>query len=169
MKRYLIITTSIILITGVSLYFGLGGNNDLSFQIVELPARTVYGELFEGRPTEQKLEALFVDSRERSQESGLPLAVINYEQTDQKRHLRQFIGTINGPRRSTTLAVVELPAGKYVSAEISSHTLVMPRPDEIKEAATEFTESKGLQIVSGISYEIYEDEHSNLVVMFQCL
>lgn len=166
MRKYLVIATSIIFIGAISLYYGLGGSNELIFEVVELPAQKVYGESFEGRPRDPKLEALFVDTRGRSQENLLELVVINTD-TPEKDNISQFIGTLNGPT-SSTLDIVEIPDGRFVVTKISSHNLVMPSPEDIRDVAVEFASRQSIELITETSYEFYKGD-SVLVVMFQSL
>ena len=149
-----------------SRYLILGGNAEPVFSLENRPLQVVYGELFEGRPSEQRLEALFIDARERSKETGHELVVISYDQD--QTPLKQFIGTLNGPKTSTSLDSVWIPAGEYIATEIKAHNLVMPRPDDIKILAEEFAVNKGLQPALEVSYEVYKG-NSSLTILFQCL
>ncbi|MEM1407235.1 MAG: hypothetical protein AAGG59_10705 [Bacteroidota bacterium] len=166
MRKYVLIATAIIFVSGVSLYFILGGNAAPVLTLENKPLQVVYGELFEGRPSEQRLEALSIDARERSKETGHELVVISYDQD--QAPLKQFIGTLNGPKTSANLDAIEIPAGQYITAEIKAHNLVMPRPDDIKVLAGEFAGNKGLQPVLKVSYEVYKGD-SSLTILFQCL
>ena len=166
MRKYVLIVASIVLVAGAILYLLLGGTSELVFKLEERPEEVIYGQLFEGRPTEQRLEALFIDTRERSKEINQPLVVVNYEQDSVP--LKQFIGTMGNPKRSANLEALKMPSGKYVSTKIESHSLVMPRPDEIREAAENFADLEGVKLNPKESYEIYKGD-SALVVMFWCL
>ncbi|MEM6525398.1 MAG: hypothetical protein AAGF85_03600 [Bacteroidota bacterium] len=165
MKKYVLIGASLVCITGISLYFVLGGNAELIFLVEDQQEQVIYGELFQGRPSEPRLEALFIKARDRSKETGRNLMIVTYDQDSVP--LKQFIGTLQGPRDTKGLDTLILPAGKYITIEIKSHNLVMPRPDEIREAAEDFALKQNLKIQTKLSYEGYEGD-SAMVVWFRC-
>ncbi|MEM7108137.1 MAG: hypothetical protein AAF519_07910 [Bacteroidota bacterium] len=165
MKRYVLAVAAVILIGGFSLYLKLGGHGDLIFLIEARQEQIIYGELFEGRPTEQRLEDLFMNARERSIETGKNLVVVNYDQDSVP--LKQFIGTLQGPEDGKSRVQLKLAAGNYVLMEIRSDNLIMPTPDDIQSAAEKFATANGHKIKSELSYEMYQGD-SVLIVMFRC-
>ncbi len=171
MKKYSLITFSVVVLVAVIVYYRLGGGAPVQLSITERSQHWAIGEHFEGHPNDPKLEELFVRSRDHAVAEGRYLIVINYKTEDKGNRIKQFIGVVQDqspPELEEGLSVVELPKGKYVKAELSAHNFVMPRPDEVKDQALEFAAEREIQIETNVSYEVYESDRK-LIILFYSL
>ena len=148
----------------IAVYFGLGGAEPLVFEKETKTVLKVYGQPFQGKYKDPRIEKLFVEARQFAIDNeDATLAIINYDTTDEDS-VKQFIGFISDKDYSQMF--VEMKEVTFVKAKINSHNLVMPRPDKVLEEATDFAEQNGLKL-DDLSIEIYYKE-SDLEVLFPC-
>lgn len=166
MKKILPIVITIILVAAGYYYFKLGGTEDIQFQFVEGENITIQAVHYEGRYSSNELEEIFVKMRDLSLEKELPLVVVNEGSDTEARELSQWIGVMlnEGDTVAEGLIFRNFSNINAVETVINAHNMVMPRPEDVLEKATEFAQSDGLTL-SEFTIEIYYKEDS-LKVLF---
>lgn len=168
MKKYSLITFSVIVVIAVVIFFQLGGAEPVQFRLVQREPAYAVGHHFEGFPNDKKLEELFFAARDRATTEGLDLMVINYPASIQENRVKQFIGVVqrDTANRPQGTSIEQLLGGTYVEAQVIAHNFVMPKPGEVKEQALEFAQKQEVKLEAGISYEIYKGERELLILFY---
>lgn len=157
----------VIIIVAAVGFFSLGGGQRLVFEIEDSPTFYIVGEDFYGSYNSNKLEALFFSAQQRSAELETSLVVLNYKSdTLSEGKIHQLIGIMSDqmPAEGDTSNVMVMGQGKYLTTMINAHNLVMPKPEEVREQATEFASKQNLR-PDDLSIEIYKNER-DLRIMF---
>lgn len=159
MKKYIIISLVVLAVVLTWFYIFLGGTEKLSFTI-EKNTFIVNGQHVRARYSDSAIEALFFQARDVAEkEASLDLAVINYAAPTDT--VDQVIGVVSRSKIAQTfdnLDRKEQLAGTFIKAVINAHNLVMPKPEEVKEQASNFAKEKGLNIDERYTLEVYKNE-----------
>lgn len=156
LKRVLIALVILFAIVAVIFYYKLGGSQPLEFKKASHPEFYIVGQYFEGKYHNPKIKKLFFDAKARAErEPEAMLTIVNYG--NDEKIIRQFIGagTLTPPVQvPDSLEVRTFPRHEVIFAEIASHNVVMPTPDEVLEKAQAFAKEYGYELDT-ISYETY--------------
>ena len=170
MHKKVILGTSLIFIVLVVLviYSRLGGLDEVDFATIGKTEYVLYGRVFEGRYSDNKLEELFFETKEIL-ERDFPqqsLMVISYPHEGARDGLvKQFVGI------STEGVAINLPSSwerreisfnKGIRAIITAHNLAMPKPEKVRAKAGERAAEQDWQLAD-YSLEIYQSERQMVV------
>jgi len=158
----IIVITLLIASTLYILYKKLGGDQPIVFDISGQKSFTIVGALYSGNYNDRKVEELFVKARTLIENGTLSgdVAVINYGSDERARMIEQFIGILVETPPATLpegYEVRTLQAKNVVSTYINMHNLVMPRPEDVREGATNLAKKEGV-LLDSLTVEVYEGE-----------
>jgi len=156
-----------LLVAGIAVawvYQYLGG-----FEKIEFNESTISlnfkGRVYQGLYNSPKTEQFFLSAREvATSAADIDLAIISYPSA--KDSLHQIIGVISdSPIDNAEMPYAEEIKGEYLETIITAHNLVMPKPNEVIEAADEYASSNNLKIDPTRSIDIYQGERSLRVLI----
>jgi len=164
MKKYIIVGIVFIgaVVFAINMY--LGGSEELTFS-KESKSLWFKGERFRGRYSDPKIEELFFNARELAMENDrYTLAVINYQAPEDT--VDQAVGVIS----DAAIELGEMTTQKafdqdFLKTIITSHNLVMPKPEEVMRAAKKYASNQNLLIDDSWTLEIYEGERTLKVLI----
>lgn len=172
LKKYLYWFVSIAstFVIALSVYYYLGGFNDLEVVKSNNNIYNVAGREFRGRITSDSLNTIFNEVRDLVLENKIngELCVINYRENLEKNEVHQFIGILLGDEISeipSGLKVREIKAETSFKVGLGMHPLVMPNTGKVEEVIHEFAQQNGFSLES-YTMEIIFSDNSILVEMF---
>ncbi|MTI20106.1 hypothetical protein E1176_03665 [Fulvivirga sp. RKSG066] len=164
MKKVLIVVISVLGLLVFSVYYYLGGTEDFVFTQVN-KALYLKGEAFKGSYNDSKIESLFVNARQISTENdGYKLAILSYPMNETK--VDQVVGIVSNSEINNDWESFDTSRelnGNFITTTITAHNLVMPKPNEVLEAAQEYAALQDLEIDESYTIEVYEGERKLLV------
>ena len=164
--RKTVIIIFVILVVSLS-YLWLGGGQNLEYKVERLSEFYIVGKEYSGSYNSSKLEELFFSMKTEALKKSSSLVVVNYESdTLDNGKIHQFIGykSEDVPHEENALQLLKIEAGEYVATEIESHNFVMPKPEDVREGASEHVAAQGV-ILDSVSIEIYRGERE-LQILF---
>ena len=150
---------------GSSLYYLLGGFEEV--QVYEVPAekRNIVGRYFRGYYAHPDLESIWHETLQLIEDGSLSgeLVVVNYQNDSlDNDEVEQFIGV------SLTGGMAEIPTGydvleingtKKLAVFLSMHPLVRPNPLTVEEMFAGYAEEKGLELEK-MTLEVHFQDNS---------
>lgn len=170
MHKKVILGTSLIFVVLVVLviYSRLGGLDEVAFETIGKTEYVLYGQAFEGRYSENKLEKLFFETKEVL-ERDFPeqsLVVISYPHEDARDgQVKQFVGIpVDGAALNlpSSWERREISFDKGIRAIITAHNLAMPKPEKVRAVVEEQAADQGWRLAD-YSLEIYHSERQMVV------
>jgi len=161
MKKFALIGFIVITVFAISMYLYLGGSKPLEYEINE--AQFYFqGSKYNGSVESAEPQLLFENARDVAlNDENIYVAVINYE-TGKEDSISQIIGIAKNEEFNNELIESDTAIffdQQYVKAIISSHSIVMPNPEEVKVDAKAYADSSGYRLKNW-SLEIYKGEKS---------
>jgi len=170
-KKTILLVSSVILFVSLLLYYLLGGFRPVTYSVITGGKYIIIGKEYIGVNNSDKLEKLFEEVKgkiETSFPEGILTIVSDHEKYDaENNQVGYFIGISIQETPSVIpedYNLMEYRPSKSIRAVITSHNLVMPKPDDVRNKAMELAEAEGEEL-SNYSLERYFD-NGNLEVDF---
>lgn len=158
-----------VVITGVFYYWQLGGTSEAKIRTTNDTTLVIYADHFSGIYNMHEVERLFDKAKQNSQKHESVVTIINVGSDERAKYIDQWIGIT--PLNTTQLEAIESTgyttqelSRRFVQATIDAHNAVMPRPQDVREQASDFAIANNL-ILDTLSIEMYYSER-NLKVYF---
>ncbi|MEQ8924987.1 MAG: hypothetical protein RLO81_04190 [Fulvivirga sp.] len=158
-KKLLLIVTLILVIT-IIIYSFLGGYSKVEFELLT-DDLTIYGSPYQGSVESQELDSIISHFQQLSKSSESKFTVVDYF-TDSEDSISQFIGITSAA--NFKIPSIEMKEVTMLKAKITAHPIVMPLPEEVKDAAQKFAAANDYRL-DEFSIEIYS-ESGELIVFF---
>lgn len=172
-KKYLYWTVSIVscFVIVVSIYYSLGGFDEISVVKSGNNIYNIAGKDYQGRIKNDSLNMIFLEMRDLVLNKRIngELCVINYRDADLTNgEAHQFIGILLGDEIS------EIPSGISVRAfkaettfkvGLGMHPLVMPSAEKVEKKIALYAQKNGFEL-QNYSMEILYPDNSIMVEMF---
>lgn len=145
------------------LYYRLGGFETYGFEVVKVEGYQIAGKPFEGKYYDPVMGDIFVEVKESINKPGLEgtLVIVNYQIGSEKSKggmIKQFVGVLL--EKSSDMDLPDgfewrkIEAGKAIRTLITSHNLVMPKPETLQQKAEEVAITENVQL-QGLTIEQY--------------
>jgi len=138
----------------LSIYYWLGGFNQLEIQTVSMNDYYVVGHYFEGTYKSDTVSSYFMEIKQMIETRKLNgiLTIVYYQEPIGKRGMmKSFIGAA---LEDTTVTIPPgyeqrlIQVDKVVQAKVDSHVAVMPNPEKINRRLREHAQGQGLELVN---------------------
>lgn len=173
LKKYFYWIVSIVscFVIVLSIYYSLGGFNEITVVESGNNIYNIAGKEYKGRIKNDSLNMVFSEMRELvlNKKINGELCVINYRDEELANgEVHQFIGILLGDEIS------EIPSGISVrafqsettfKAGLGMHPLVMPSAEKVEKKISNYAKEKGFQL-QNYSMEILYSDNSVMVEMF---
>lgn len=166
-RKLLWIIFGVLLVILLSVYFFLGGFNEVGVEVAEVENYEVVGHFYEGPYKRDTIASLFFEAKHLLEIKTLSgdLSVINFENDPEQNHSKIFIGILVNQEAADFPAHLEsreVGGGKIIRASIQSHNVVMPTRDKIDEKMEAFAAANNLTL-TGVTIERYISENHLLI------
>lgn len=168
MRKIIIITASLVLISGIIAYIALGGLKKPQFSTIQVSGYIMAGVAFKGLASNEDLLKLFEQTRTHHQQNKLPgtLAALYYDtQANAKGEVDVFVGVLVKDSAATLpekYAYRYIAASRVVQATIASHYLVAPSPEKIRASLLNYAQEKGLLLQNFVIEQYIGD--NNIII-----
>ena len=153
----------------MSLWLGQSAE-DLTFNKRSERKLIFHAKYFQGDYNSTELKSLFEEMKELNIKTKLPVSIINLGSDLHARQLFQWVGIFTSADTTAAykeLQRVEIEAEGFISTHIDVHNAVMPKPEEVREAALNYALELGMTL-DYRSIEIYYSD-TDLEIVFPLL
>ena len=173
-KKYLywLLSIASVFAISMSVYYSLGGFNDISVVTSGNNIYNVAGKEYKGRITNDSLNTIFSEMKEMVIQKTIhgELCVINYRDgTLEEKEVHQFIGVLLGDEISEIPGGIEVRKFESVltyMVGLGMHPLVMPNSQKIEKLIREQASKDG-NVLYDYSMEILFPDNSVMVQMLK--
>lgn len=172
-KKYLYWCISFTAILGIltTLYYALGGFEEIQTAISKNNTYSIAGKEIQGRLTSKEEHFLFEEIKHLMINESLKgtLSIVNYkDDTLQEYESRRFVGVLLDDDISVIppgLTVLEIEGAVTFQAALIMHPLVMPNTEKVEQKLRAMAEEQDLTLRNYTLEKLYED-NSVIVEMF---
>ena len=155
MKLRITVASVIVLVILLYVFTLLGGFEKVEVTLVNENKYYILGIPFNGKYNDPTLEDIYFEVKE-SKDKGVvqgEITVINYQlggDSTEQGWVRQFIGIKSDDKTKDngSLVILTQPTGEIIRAKVSSHNLVMPKPDEIDKLVMQMANELNVNVVN---------------------
>ncbi|MFD2200318.1 hypothetical protein [Shivajiella indica] len=133
---------------GLSLFYLMGGFNDIEVNQENLGQIELSGVHFQGTPMDESLKNAFLTIEDLTKENkGAKLHTIYFQEPAGKRDTMEvFVGIESKwTKNQENLIYLEFDGSAAIVAEIKSHRFVMPGPEKVKDEIREFAKNNQME------------------------